>query len=133
MTSPRRLAIAVAGGVAAVTLVAVGPGGVALGANPNDSHNTGARGHNSAPSGPGADGNNAIGRGGPSGLSGRTGKQGENGPAGVEIPGGRGRAGANVDLPHIPGVRVGKGLRRGLSRDARQRVRDILAARDIQI
>jgi hypothetical protein len=116
------------GTVATVAVVAIGPGGLALGANPNDSTHRGARGANSNGSPAGADGRDAIDRGNGRGPDGHKGKQGQDGPAGPEIDGGRG-ARANIDIRVPLGGRRGtKGLQKRINRQ----VRDALAAQGIQ-
>jgi hypothetical protein len=102
----------VAGAAATVTLVAVGPGDVALGAKAPGGPD-GAHGKPSRRSGPGANGDSFIGRG-RGGPNGHTGKPGNNGSDGPRL----GRR-ASVDIPRV----------RGIGREARQRIRLILEAR----
>ena len=129
MTSPRRLAIVVAGAVATVTLVAVGPGDIALGANPNDSNQNGNRGSNSPDTPRGEAGADDIGRG----RTGHKGKQGQNGADGAAV-GRRGLGRGDIDID-VPGARGrgqgGQGLRGRLTRQAQRQVRDALNNADI--
>jgi len=130
VASHRRLRIWLGGAAATVTLVAVGPGGLALGANPNDSNQHGARGANSPGSGPGSNGQSVIGRGAASGPDGHTGKQGQNGADGPELDRGDINRG-DLDIPLGRGRRSVRGTK-GLQGRITRQVHRALAEQGIQ-
>ena len=116
MRSPRRVTVFIAGAVGTVALVAVGPGGIALGAA------RGSQGANSPRSAPGQNGTPDIsGRG----RNGHTGQQGPNGPAGASIQGRNGKARANID-PDVDLNLPPKNLSERLKRKAAAQVRRAL-------
>jgi hypothetical protein len=92
MMSTRRIVGLFVGGVAAVVMVAIGPGDLAFGANGNGTGANGVRSDNT-PNSP--NGDRAIDG---TGANGRQGKQGTKGPNG-ETHIGHGRTNVNVHIP----------------------------------